>query len=399
MTLNPETQQFIKENINKDVNALLLMKNTPPGVDIKFAVQQIEARKKAVTKLPSLCANERFIFPSRLSMEQCSSEPAAKYKSRFVTGGKVADITGGFGIDAIYMSERAEHLVYIEQNEALAEMAAYNFSLLDKRNVTIVCDDSLHYLEHNTESDFDCIYVDPARRNNRQHKTVLFADCTPDVKAHRRLLLSRAKTVLIKASPMLDITQAVKDLEYGVVEIHIVSVKNECKELLFLCRKGEFSPDVHCVNLFNDREPEIFSFSFREESESEARYAREVQSYIYEPNASVMKSGAFKLVCKRFDLRKLHPNTHLYTGNELHENFPGRIFETTDIFSPSDAAFRHHLPLKQADITVRNYPLSVSQIRNKYKIKEGGNIYLFAVTTADDKKAMIKCGKVKRDKG
>ena len=388
--LNDETQLFIKENSHKDVTALLLQKHVPSDVDLNFAVTQIDAKRRAKTKLPTLCANDLFVFPSKLSVEQCSSELTAKYKSHFVSGKNVADITGGLGVDAIFMSEKAAGITYIEQNPELVETAGYNFSLLKRQNIAIVCDDGIRYLTDYSGPRFDCVYADPSRRNDAAGKTVFFTDCIPDVVKYKELILSKAEMLLIKASPMLDISEAIKELGNRVSEIHIVSVKNECKELLFLCRQEHSSPRFYCVNIRDEENSEIFDFTPNEESACELLAANAPGAYLYEPNTSVMKSGAFKLLCRRFGVSKLHQNSHLYTSDDLCFDFPGRIFEITDVFRAEKKEFHRRLPAMQANITVRNYPLSVEQLKKKYNLKEGGDIYLFATTLRNNRKVMIK---------
>lgn len=395
ITINEETKIFIKENIDTDINSLLLLKNIPKGVDLKMAVKQIESRKKAKEKLPELYKNEDFIFPPKLSMEQCSSQSTAQYKLLFIPeGGIIADMTGGFGIDTGYMARKASEVYYIEKNVELVEISRHNFSLPEKQNITIICDNSINYLK-SSDIKFDLIYADPARRDNHNNKTVFFSDCEPNIPEAEDLIFSHTDRLLIKASPMLDITQAVKELKETVCEVHIVSVKNECKELLFLCGKGDHDLKICCVNILNEHAIDSFIFKISEERKAEPIRSESLQKYLYEPNASVMKSGAFNLTGRRFNMAKLHVNTHLYTSDTFHADFPGRIFEITDVFQPKKASFSRYISGKQANITVRNYPQTVDQLRKEFKIKEGGDIYLFAATAFDNKKLLIKTNKLR----
>ncbi len=391
--INKETQLFIKQNIDKDINTILLSKSIPENIDVKFAAQQIEARQKAKIKLPSLYLNNAFIFPSKLSMEQCSSEITAKYKSQFVKDKSVIDITGGLGIDAVFMSETASEFTYIEENKELFEIAESNFELLGKKNIIPECCDSIEYLK-NTNSKFDCIYADPARRDTHKNKTVFFADCTPDIIKNKELIFSKSESLLIKASPMLDISQAIKELGNIVTDVHVVAIKNDCKELLFVCKKGTYIPNIHCINITNDKEQSVFNFALSEEQESKLILAEKVCDYLYEPNVSVLKSGAFKLITQRFNVEKLHVNSHLYTSNNLHIDFPGRIFDVKNVFPAKPTLIKQYLPDKQANVSVRNFPLSAEQFKNTYKIKNGGDIYLFATTLKNGEKVVIYCQKV-----
>jgi 16S rRNA G966 N2-methylase RsmD len=388
---NLATQAFILAHAGDDVHELLLCKSIPSEVDVRFAVQQIEGRQKAREKLPALAANHDFVFPPKLAMEQCSSESTARYKARLFAGKATVDITGGLGVDALYMAEHAASVIYVEKNEALCELALHNFSTLGIKNVEVRCDDGIRFLQSAPQR-FDAVYVDPSRRDGDRNRQVALAGCEPNVLLHQDFLLSKAGLIVLKASPMLDITQALREL-HGVCEVHVVAVKNDCKELLFVCRKEAVQPPlIRCVNIQPGQVQQL-DFSAAEENAVVARYAEKLGRYLYEPNVTLLKAGAFKLPCEQFGVAKLHPDTHLYTSDSLLPEFPGRTFEVQHIFSPSEPSFKQQMAGSSANIVVRNFPLTVAEIRRKYKIKEGGSTYLFAATFYNGVKRIIKAEK------
>ncbi|MDR3187911.1 MAG: class I SAM-dependent methyltransferase, partial [Prevotellaceae bacterium] len=321
---NPATQSFIREHAGDDVHALLLRKNVPPEVDLHFAAQQIEGRQKARAKLPAIAANPRFVFPAKLAMEQCSSEATARYKARLFAGKAIADVTGGLGVDALYAAERAKSVTYVEQSEALCALAQHNFAALGAANVEVRCGNGIQFLQRAPQR-FDAIYLDPSRRDSHQNSQTLLADCEPNVLPLQDFLLSKAETVVLKASPMLDVAQALRELR-RVSEVHVVAVKNDCKELLFVCGQEATEPLICCANLHPEH-PQLLSFTLPEERAAAALYAAQPKRYLYEPNVTLLKAGAFKLPCQRFGVEKLHPDTHLYTSDSLLPEFPGRAFE------------------------------------------------------------------------
>ncbi len=390
--LNEATKAFIREHLNDDTNKLLLRKNIPSDVDVKFAVQQIEGRQKAKEKLPALANCPDFIFPSTLSMEQCSSEFTAQYKSQLFEDKIVIDVTGGLGVDSYYISQRAANVIYVEKNAALCDVAQHNFTSLGAKNITTHCDDGIKFL-HNTSHYFDAIYLDPARRDGNKNRVVRLADCEPNVLEYLDFLFEKTNCVVLKASPMLDITQSLRELKY-VREVHVVAVKNECKELLFICKKDEPQPLVKCVNIQQNDEVQVLSYTMEEEGSAVVQYAHQPLRYLYEPNVAVLKAGAFKLLCARFGVEKLHPDTHLYTSENLIHDFPGRAFEVQQVFALSEADLKNSLPEMQANIAVRNFPMSVADMRKKYKIKDGGNVYLFAATLYNGNRRLIKTVKM-----
>jgi hypothetical protein len=389
---SPATQSFILAHAGDDVHALLLRKNIPPDVDVRFAAQQIEGRQKAREKLPTLAANPGFVFPPKLAMEQCSSESTARYKARLFAGKATVDMAGGLGVDTLHIAERAASVIYVEKSEALCELARHNFSTLGVKNVEVRCDDGIRFLQGASQH-FDAIYVDPSRRGSGRSRQVALAGCEPDVLPHQDFLLSKAGLLALKASPMLDITQALRELR-SVCEVHVVAVKNDCKELLLVCGKEAVQPLVRCVNIQPAGHVQQLDFSAPEENLAVARYTEKLGRYLYEPNVTLLKAGAFKLPCERFGVAKLHPATHLYTSDSLLPEFPGRAFEVRHVFSPGEPSFASQMAGGRANIVVRNFPLTVAEIRRKYKIKEGGSAYLLAATFYSGAKRIVKAEKV-----
>lgn len=400
MQLSPETLRFIEEHAQDDVRPLALQARKYPLVDMPTAIQQIAGRQIAAEKIPSWQAVEGILYPRHLSLEQCSSELTARYKAGLTKGETLTDLTGGFGIDCAFLATGFRQAVYVERQEELCEIASHNFPLLGLHHITVCNEDGVKHLEEMTP--VDCLFIDPARRNEHGGKTVAIADCEPDVAALEELLLSKARQVIIKLSPMLDLTLALKDMKH-VSEAHIVSVNNECKELLLIldreaetnvktAQMNSYIPII-CVNL-TSHGVQRFVFTREEEQASECSYVDQTSSYLYEPNASLLKAGAFRCLAKRYGLQKLHPNSHLYTSESLVTDFPGRIFriEATGTFNKKDTKALLS-DIKKANITVRNFPASVAELRKRIKLAEGGDTYLFATTLADEQKVLIRCTK------
>lgn len=384
------TLAFIRDHAGDDVRQLALQAARYPQVDMRVAATQIEGRRLATSKLPSWAAAEGVIFPVRLSMEQCSSEQTARYKASLVGGERLADLTGGFGIDCSYMSDGFNETTYIERNEELCRIATHNFALLKKR-ITVVNGNSEELLASLAPQDW--IFVDPARRSASGGKVVALSDCEPDVCQLEDLLLQKAKRVMVKCSPMLDISQALREL-HSVSEVHVVSVGNECKELLFVLggdMVGE--PVIHTINFRGDS-AQVLTYTIAEELEAVCDYTSSVSRYLYEPNSSLMKAGCFRLPATRWGLKKLHRNTHLYTSDTLVKDFPGRVFEVKNIdgFGKNELK-RLSSELKKANIAVRNFPERPEALRKRLKLGDGGDVYLFATTLDDERRVIIRCEK------
>ncbi|UZR92969.1 class I SAM-dependent methyltransferase [Chondrinema litorale] len=365
---------------------LLLKKQLHEGVDINWAVKQIEARQKAEKKLPSWFNNKEIEFPVRLSMEQSSSEATASYKANLLEGERLIDLTGGFGVDAFHFCKNFKEVFYCERDEDLCRIAEYNSNVLAINNLTVKQGDSLEVLK-DIPFDFDVIYLDPARRDANQKKVVSFADCQPDVIENKNFLLSKAEKVLIKASPMLDIPQALRELD-NVTTVFVVAVENEVKELLFLLERSpaERVKKV-AVNIVKD---DINEFESTDVSNIDFS---ETLNYLYEPNVALLKAGLQNEAAAKYHLLKLHPNSHLYTSTHLFEDFPGRVFNVDQLLKVKKKLIQKEIPGKKANITVRNFPMNVADIRKKTGLKEGGEIYLFATTLLNNDKVLIKCSK------
>lgn len=389
--IDEHTLAFIRDHAGDDVRQLALQAARYPLVDMRVAATQIEGRRLATSKLPSWTATEGVIFPVRLSMEQCSSEQTARYKASLVGGERLADLTGGFGIDCSYMSERFKKTTYIERNEELCRIASHNFALLEK-NITVVNGNSEEILASLEPQDW--IFVDPARRSASGGKVVALSDCEPNVCQLEDLLLQKAKRVMVKCSPMLDISQALREL-HSVSEVHVVSVGNECKELLFILG-GDMGdePRIHTIN-FRGESTQVFAYTNAEEINSYCTCTASVSHYLYEPNSSLMKAGCFRLPAARWGLLKLHRNTHLYTSDTLIKEFPGRVFEVKNVdgFGKNELK-RLSSELKKANIAVRNFPERPETLRKRLKLGDGGDTYLFATTLDDERRVIIQCEKV-----
>jgi 16S rRNA G966 N2-methylase RsmD len=387
--LKPEVQKFIRDHANDDPVALILKAKQFKNIPIQQAIEQIQSRKKAKSKLPSWYASSQLIFPPPLSIEQSSSEQAAKYKATLFKGENFVDLTGGMGIDCLFISESFNNGSYVERQLNLVELAKHNFKCLDIHNVEILNEDGESFIKI-TEKRFDLIYLDPARRGDHQQKVFRVEDCEPNVLALMPILREKGKSILIKMSPLLDIKGAILDLE-GVTEVHIVAINNEVKELLFIIDKDSSNdPLIKCIDLNDD----LVNFQFRYSQEEQARSPLgKVGNYLYEPNVALLKAGAFKRLATHFGLNKLHVNSHLYTTKQAIFNFPGRSFKVLREIKLNKKALRKAIPEMKVNITVRNYPVSVEEIRKKTGLKEGGQIYLFATTDIVGKKLLL-CEKV-----
>ncbi len=379
-----DTRQFIEEHLNDDVHELAL-KHSNAKVDMALALRQIEARQLLRKKVPSWSANPELLFPSHLSIEQCSSEASANYKASLMKGGSFADLTGGLGIDCYYISQNFQHSDYVEHNPELCALARHNYEVLGAKTMVVHNDSAEVFL--NQCEPLDCLFIDPARRDVHGRKVVSVSDCTPNVVELQDLMLQKAKRVMVKLSPMLDISQALKELRH-VKEIHVVAVSNECKELLFIMERAfDGEPTYTCVNL-ETRQPAV-TFSMEEERVAILQLAKELGHYLYEPNVALMKGGCYKMLSQRYALKKLHRNSHLYTSDSLIQDFPGRIFEVDGWAIYGKKAKDLLKDVDKASIAVRNFPMTVAEIRKSLKINDGDQTYLFATTLSDERKVII----------
>lgn len=386
--MNAATRQFIESHLKDDVRQLALLK-FPDDVDKMLVLKQIEARQILSKKVPSWASNPDLLFPKHLSLEQCSSELTAKYKAGIVPEGEIfADLTGGLGIDSYFLSEKFHTSYYVENQKELCDLAKHNFEILG-RKINVVNNNAESFL--NQGEKFDLIFIDPARRDVYNRKMVSLHDCSPDVISLLETYARSFRNVLVKASPMLDISKIINELQ-NIKEIHVVAVKNECKEILILLEKGYRSEiQYHCVDL------SCSDFQFENDDEKHAipTFATTINHYLYEPNAALMKAGAFKLVSQRFCVDKLHTNSHLYTSDKLIPDFPGRIFEVVGFASFGKKIKKELLKdVTEASVAVRNFPLSANELRKVLNLKESNDTFVFGTTMACEKKVVILCKKV-----
>ena len=393
LNLSPETLRFVRLHRTEDVRELALHARKYPEVDMAAAVEQIAGWQAARKKLPEWAETEGIVFPKHLSLEQCSSETTARYKASLAEGETLADLTGGFGVDCFYMAEKFQQADYVERQERLCEQAVHNFSLLGAGHIRVHCADAVDYLRRMKPVDF--LFLDPARRDVYGGKTVKIADCEPDVCLLEPLLIEKGRSVMVKLSPMLDIFSVLRDLK-SVREIHAVAVNNECKELLIILRGplGDTSePVVCCEQAVDNFLPEPFRFTYSEDREAPCPLADKVGAYLYEPGAALLKAGPYRLLASRYGVKKLHPNSHLYTSDSLAD-FPGRRFRVEGVSGFGKGELKAFLrDTDKANLTVRNFPSSVADLRKRLRLKEGGDVYLFATTTGGGGKVLVKCVK------
>ncbi|MBZ4033624.1 class I SAM-dependent methyltransferase [Flavobacterium sp. 17A] len=386
--LHPDIQQFIIQNTGADITKLALQKNPFPEVEWVFILNQIEARSKAKEKLPTWFNAQNIIYPSKISVEQTSSEKTAAYKAGLISGETLIDLTGGFGVDDYYFSKKFKSITHCEINEELSSIVSHNFKQLEVENCTFFSGDSIHFLEETTQK-FDWIYIDPSRRNDAKGKVFMLKDCLPNVPELLDFYFEKADSVLIKTAPLLDISAGLSELK-NVKNIHVIALENEVKELLFEIHKnysGEIT--LKTINILKEK-TETFEFILGEESF--AIYDLPKQ-YLYEPNSAIMKSGGFDEISSAFKIDKLHKHSHLYTSEALID-FPGRKFEVKKVISYGKNDMKNELANQQANITTRNFPETVENIRKKWKIKNGGNLYCFFTTDVKDNKIVLICTKI-----
>lgn len=390
--MNDATKDFIKAHESDDVRQVALRGCKNPAVDLPFALRQIEGHQKAKYKLPEFFARPDILYPASISLEQCSSSETAHYKAALLQGRDFADLTGGFGIDTFAFAPNFEHCHYVEPQAELCELVRHNAPVLGIDNIHIhqcTMEDALPELPT-----VDCLYLDPSRRNSHGNRVVTLEECTPDLTHWKDALLHKVRHCLLaKLSPMLDIKRTLQQLP-ETTAIHVVAVNNECKEVLFLLEPNANSHEVivSAANIKNGG-TDVFLFSTLEEQNAVPTLADELGEYLYEPNAAIMKAGGFKTVATRFNLRKLHPHTHLYTCNQSVDNFPGRTFRIEQAI-PFSKKSAKQLLVKQANIATRNFPLSVEELKKSLKIKDGGDTYIFGATLTGDKKVLLLCSKI-----
>lgn len=386
--LKPTVQQFISDHFNADITKLLFKGSPFDDVSVQELATQIVSKKKCQKKLPTWFQTENIYYPAKVHIEQTSSEITAKYKSSLIHGASVVDITGGFGVDAFFLSKKATNVTHCEMDANLSTIVSNNYQQLEIENIHLISGDGIEYLK-NAPEEFDWIYVDPSRRDTRNKKVFLLKDCVPNIPENLDLLFSKSKNILIKNSPILDISKTIKELNF-VKEIHIVALENEVKELLFVLEENyKKSIEIKTVN-YHKNKTQLFDFQYIKSKTS--NYSKP-KKYIYEPNSAILKSGGFHEISNQFHLEKLHPHSHLYTSDFLIE-FPGRTFLLENSCPYNIKEIKNYLKENKANITTRNFPETVSQIRKKTKIKDGGSQYLFFTTLKNEDLKVLICSQI-----
>ena len=446
--MNDKTREFVAMHRDEDVRELALKAKRVDGLDLPLALDQIAGWQIASKKLPQWASCEGIVYPPHISMEQCSSQFTAQYKSEItqtllvpsatvharvsdsaesdtqeaktglrmsdsgesdtlVAKRAMADLTGGFGVDFSYLARGFSQATYVERQRHLCELAEHNMAALGLDQARIVCGDGVEYLSQMDPVDF--IYLDPARRDEHGSRTYAIEDCTPNVLELRDLLLAKSRFTLVKLSPMLDWRKAVVDFDGAVREVHIVATGNECKELLLVLGRpaqanardsvdgaGSYrrlAPHVFCVN--DDQRIDYDSAEYTQGLRIGGRPLPDAKRYLYEPNASIMKAGCFDLVEERFGVTQIGPSSHLFVSEQQIADFPGRGFAIEAVGSMNKKDTKRLLNgMKQANIAVRNFPLTAPQLRKKLKLADGGTVYLFGTTMQGGGHVLLRTSKI-----
>ena len=397
--INDDFYNFIEKYKDSDPNALRLKKFKESSFDIKFAILQIECRKKTAHKIPELNETNKFLYPALLSAEQCTSEIIAKFRSSlFRNCDNVLDLTAGLCIDSYYISKNAAHVTALEINPLTANIGMLNMKQLNANVDVINCKSEDYIMNNNIR--YDAVFVDPARRGNNNSRIFAISDCSPNIIPLLHPLSKQAKYLIIKASPMIDITNTLNEIN-NISDIWVLGIRNECKELLFkvnFVSEQDFTstPRIHTINFDTVRTHE-FSFDYKyDKSSMPVTMFPQIDDYLYEPNCCIMKAGAFREIANEYeDLSKLHNNTHLFVSHNKIEEFPGRQFIIKDIIPYKDKELKRIASkYPQINISVRNMPITAEQLKSKLKVKDGGGNYLFGVTLCDESKALLICNKI-----
>lgn len=386
--LTTEIQNFIDNSLQANISKLALSKNPFPEVDWKEIINQIVSKNKSKNKLPTWFGTDEIYYPPSVSIEQTSSEITAKYKTNLLSGKSIIDLTGGFGVDCYYFSKKFEKVIHCEKNSELSEIVKHNYEKLKVQNIECLAQNSTDILNNSKEL-FDWIYIDPSRRSDVKGKVFLLKDCLPNVPVNLDLYFSKSNNILIKTAPILDITAGINELNH-IKSIHIIAIENEVKELLWILEK-DYSGDIE-ITAVNIQKEKTDSNSFILGQSTPATFALP-NMFLYEPNAPLLKSGYSDNLSKTLEIEKLHPHSHLFTNMKLID-FPGRRFIIETIIPFKKEELKKHIEGKKMNITTRNFPLAVEEIRKKYKISEGGNVYTFFTTNINDEKIVLICNKI-----
>ena len=385
--LKEKVQQYINDNLKSEITKLILKGSPFDDISSQELANQIVAKQKSEKKLPTWFTTQNIYYPPKISIEQTSSEITAEYKSKIISGNTIIDITGGFGIDCYYFSKLFKQVTHCEINDELSKIVSHNYKQLAINNVTTFSGNGFDFLK-STDSNFNCIYIDPSRRSDVKGKVFLLKDCLPYVPPKIDFFFTKADTILIKVSPILDITNTINDLK-NVKEVHVVAVNNEVKELLFLLKK-EYNKGIE-IKTVNHQKGELQTFNFTYNENAQADYSKPL-NYLYEPNSAILKSGAFQQIANHTNTFKLHQHSHLFTS-ELLITFPGRTFKINSVLKYDKKKLKKLLPNNKANFTIRNFPKTVSQLRKETKIKDGGAIYVFFTKNNKNEQITIICSK------
>jgi len=387
-----EVQAFLREHEYADEKKLVLKHKTLFELPAAVLANQLKARRKAKDKLPSYYLTEGIVYPPSLNLEQSSSEATAQIKAAIINNtlskhiSVCADLTGGLGVDSFYFSTLCREVHYVEPDHELLTIARHNHKTLGVTSITYHPNTAETFLEQ-CDGGFDFIYIDPSRRSTASKKVFRLADCEPDVTRLQELIFKKTSLMMVKTSPLLDIQQGMAELA-GTTDVYVLSVDNECKEVLFLCLADVNTlPVIHAINLAGQNQDQ-FSFSLEEELNAESAFSDQ-RTYLYEPNASLLKCGAFKVVGTRYALFKLHPNTHLYTSHALNLDFPGRIFQVLALVKPDKKTVKAFFAGGKGNVITRNYPLSVDELKVKVGLHDGGDQYLIAFSSLQGKRVVV----------
>lgn len=387
--LNSEIQEFINNHLNSDTVSMLLKGTSFNYVETKEIIEQIEAKKRCEKKLPTWFKAINIYYPNKLNIEQTSSEVTAKYKSALIDGESIIDLTGGFGVDCYYFSKHFKKVVHCEIDDKLSKLVEHNYRQLGIATIKTINSDGIQYLKSSPKI-FDWIYIDPSRRHDTKGKVFFLKDCLPNIPEHIDLLFQYSKSIMIKTSPLLDISVGIGELKH-VKTIHIIAVNNEVKELLWILEHG-FNENIiiETTNIKNEYKA-CFGFYLDKEKTKQVLYSLPL-NYLYEPNAAILKSGGFDEVSTQLDVFKLHKHSHLYTSyNPI--DFPGRMFKIENILPYNKKALKKS-GISKANIATRNFPETVQEIRKKLNIKDGGETYLFLTTDFNNHRIAIVARKV-----
>ncbi|MFZ4261328.1 THUMP-like domain-containing protein [Sphingobacterium sp. HJSM2_6] len=388
--LKEDVQNYLKANREKSPVEIALKKSPFEHVSSAELASQIDGWQRSVRKLPTWANSEGIYYPDKINLEQCSSEHTALIKQLLIhKGTRVIDLTGGFSVDSCYMAQEASELIHCELNEKLSAIVHHNAAVLKVQNLICYAGDGIEVLRQSDDQAFDYIYVDPSRRIN-QGKVFLLAHCEPNLLEYQELFFQKSKYIISKLSPLLDISMALEQLS-RVKYIYVISLDNDCKELLFIQDKDySGQAKIRAIRLFQNQ-LQSFEFTYEEERGIISRFLKP-QHYLYDPDVAIMKAGAFKSVGKQFGLGKLHQHSHLYTSEKLETDFPGRVFEIETVLSLTD--FKKNNPWPQANVATRNFPEKVEIIKKKYKIKDGGKQYLFFTTDISNQLIVIAAKRI-----